>query len=47
MKVKGKSVHVTTNIEAKAKQAFKAIKMHPPEKILFDEYTAVVEKILH
>lgn len=45
MCAKGKALHMTTNIENKAKEVFKAIQMRPPEKILFDEYSSVVETI--
>lgn len=50
MSVKKKEVHMTTDIEARAKDVFKAIKMRPPEKILYDEYSniqSVVETIYH
>lgn len=43
MTAKGRAIHMTTNIEEKAKNVFKAIKMRPPEKVLFDEYSPVVE----
>ena len=49
MEVSSKKVHMTTNIESKAKTAFKAMKMRPPEKIIYDEYSNplnVVETIL-
>ncbi len=48
MQVKGKPVHMTTNIEPAAKSVFKAMKLRPPEKILYDEYSnsKVVETIL-
>lgn len=49
MKIKGRSVHMTTSLESTAKSVFRAINMHLPEKIIFDEYTeskSVVENIL-
>ncbi len=48
MEVGCKEVHVTTNIESKAKSVFKAIKMRSPEKILYESpnLPGVVENIL-
>ena len=48
IEVKTKLVHMTTNIEPIAKSVFKAMKIRPPEKIIYDEYSnsKVVETIL-
>ena len=48
MEVGCKEVHVTTNIESKAKSVFKAINMRSPEKILYESpnLPGVVENIL-